>query len=77
MFPTLVSEVLVFKTDLQSKTDLSVLSSFLADDQRLFDWNVDLGDSDKVLRVVAAAITPEEVIGIINTAGYFCEELPD
>jgi hypothetical protein len=77
MFPTLVTEVLVFRTDLRSKQDLSVLSSLLAADRRLTDWSVDLGDSDKVLRVVSAAITPEEVIGIITTAGYFCEELPD
>jgi hypothetical protein len=34
-------------------------------------------DIDKVLRVEAESNNPNEIINLVQTAGFECEELPD
>lgn len=70
-------EILVFKTNIQHKKDVRRISTVLEPDNRIMDWNVDRWDVDNVLRIASLSLAPEEVINIVNNAGYFCEELPD
>ncbi len=37
--------------------------------------NFDMDDCDRILRVEANAIVPEEIIQILNSNGYSCEVL--
>ncbi len=68
-------EILVFKTNLTSKFRVRQVGPVLDFHPNIHQWNVDLHDCDKVLRVVAASIAPAEVENLLSTAGYYCEEL--
>lgn len=40
-------------------------------------WSFDLEDCDRVLRVEANMISPEEIFDVFQNAGFECEELED
>jgi hypothetical protein len=77
MNSTVTNEILVFKTNIRYKKDVNKVSPLLESDSRVMDWNVDQMDIDNVLRIASDELHPTEVITMIQTAGYFCEELPD
>lgn len=68
------SNILVFKTNIQSVVDKERIRSVM-DRQDILRWNVDAADVDCVLRVESMSITPLEVIQLINDNGYLCQEL--
>jgi cell fate (sporulation/competence/biofilm development) regulator YmcA (YheA/YmcA/DUF963 family) len=68
-------EILVFKTNLTDTDHISNVMPSLDHHPYIKEWNVDLHDCDKVLRVVSENIPAGEVEQIILKAGYFCEEL--
>ena len=68
-------EVLVFKTDVTSKKKVSKVSTLLTSFPAIQQWNVDLDDCDKVLRVVATGLQPASVERLLHTAGFNCKEL--
>lgn len=72
-----VENILIFKTNVRSRKDLKKLSRCIEEDQRLKSWNVDMEDIDKVLRVVASDISIDDVILLLQKAGFSCEELQD
>ncbi|HMH23926.1 MAG TPA: hypothetical protein VK563_19205 [Puia sp.] len=71
------SDVLVFKTNIRYKKDLSRVAPLLKAEQKIQCWNVDLGDIDKVLRIEAEELTTGQVTQLIQQAGFKCEELTD
>ena len=77
MNSTVTNEVLVFKTNIRYKKDVSKIMPLLESDNRVMEWNVDQMEVDNVLRIASDELHPKEVITMIQTAGYFCEELPD
>jgi len=69
-------EVLVFKTNLRYKKQVNELSMHMNNLQGVLRWNVDLDDSDKILRIEAnEQCCPRKVEDTLVQAGYFCEEL--
>ena len=69
-------EVLVFKTNLRYKKQVNELTPHMNNLQGVLRWNVDLDDSDKILRVEANELCcPRKVEDTLVQAGYFCEEL--
>ena len=68
-------EILVFKTNLSNTKHISRVKPSLNLHPYIKEWNVDLHDRDKVLRVVSENIPAAEVQQIILNAGYICEEL--
>jgi len=68
-------EILVFKTNLTDPKRISDIESSLDVHPNIFKWNVDLNDSDNILRVIANDIRGEEVENMLLNAGYYCEEL--
>lgn len=68
-------EILVFRTNLTNARHIKTLRAALNLHPFIKDWNVDLHDCDKILRVVAENMPATEVESIVSTAGYFCEEL--
>ena len=68
--------VLVFKTSVEKKNEVSQLSPFL---NQLINpsgrWNFDLEDCDNILRVETPAVAPGHVINTLRERGYLCEEL--
>lgn len=70
-------QILVFKTSLSDSTRIGDIESSLDIHPSIFQWNVDLHDDDKILRVLSNDISGEEVETILLRAGYYCEELKD
>jgi len=69
--------ILVFKTNLRTRTMVQQISPELNQVQGILRWNVDLQDIDNVLRVEGEGITVNGIVNRLVEAGYRCEELPD
>jgi len=69
-------EIFVFKTNISCKKDFKMISA-LMDQIRIVNWNVDFEDIDRVLRIVTETVQPKEVIQLMKSKGFHCEELPD
>jgi hypothetical protein len=67
-------QVLVFKTNLSSKTEARKLQSVL-NKKAILKWNVDLEDCDRVLRIVTAGFLPGEIISMARKKGVECVEM--
>ena len=68
-------EILVFKTNILQEDDVEKVTFMMNEDVRIKRWTVDREDCDKVLRVEANEVLPDEIINLIKQAGYACEEL--
>ncbi len=68
-------EILVFKTNLSNTDHIGKVTLPLNHHPHILEWNVDLNDCDKVLRIVAEDIPAKEVEQLIFNAGYYCREL--
>lgn len=69
------TEILVFKTNLTDAKRIEGVESLLDIHPHIIQWNVDLNDCDKVLRIVSKNIAAQEIETILLGAGYYCEEL--
>ncbi|AEW02944.1 hypothetical protein A4D02_02820 [Niastella koreensis] len=68
-------EVLVFKTNLRFKKHINAVTPHINNLQGIARWNVDLDDTDKILRIESIDLSPRSVEATLQQAGYFCEEL--
>ena len=68
-------EILVFKTNIRNKKQLSVVMPHLQKIRGIHQWNVDMHDRDKVLRVQSIDVAPHIIECTLRQAGYQCEEL--
>ncbi|MBO9200107.1 MULTISPECIES: hypothetical protein [Niastella] len=68
-------EVLVFKTNLRFKKQINAVTPHINNLQGIARWNVDLDDTDKILRIESVDLSPRSVEVTLQQAGYFCEEL--
>ena len=68
-------DILVFKTDVTSKRKVSKVSPLLTSFPAIQQWNFDLEDCDKVLRIVATDLHPGSVESLLHTAGFNCQVL--
>ncbi len=68
-------DILVFKTNISNTKHIRKIKSSLNLHPYIKEWNVDLHDCDKILRVVSENIPAREVEQILVKAGFFCEEL--
>ena len=69
--------VLVFKTTVRDKTDISKLQPYIDDVVKDSKWNFDLEDSDKIFRVETDDNLNNSLVFLFNANGYSCEELED
>ena len=68
-------EILVYKTNVTSKKKVSKVSALLTSFPTIKQWNFDLDDCDKVLRIVATDIKPGFVESLLHNAGVNCQVL--
>ena len=67
--------ILVFKTNLFNTDHISKVMPSLNHHPNIIEWNVDLHDCDKILRVITNDFPAGEIEKLILHAGYSCEEL--
>ncbi|SMD31759.1 hypothetical protein SAMN04488029_0096 [Reichenbachiella faecimaris] len=71
-------EVLVFRTDIKTRKRMDQFAWVFNQHPYIINWNVDLQDIDKVLRVEASnSLSEDDVIDMVQTFGFSCEALTD
>ncbi len=70
-------EILVFRTNLQSAEEAQTLQPLLAQLAGVYEWNTDLQDCDRILRVVSSGAGSRDIIRLVRSAGFDCCELED
>lgn len=70
-------QVLVFKTSVTKKQQVSKVQALLIAIPAIVKWNFDLDDCDRILRVVSNQLSPRYVESVLQTAGFNCQELED
>lgn len=71
------AEVLVFKTDIMTDSEVEIVKSILNAEKNIIRWSIDRDDIDNVLRIESDHLSPYVVIQRLHAAGFACEELPD
>ncbi len=78
MYSETVSDILVFKTNLENSECVKRVGELLGDHNAVLAWNVDVQDIDHVLRVECNdSISADTIVELLHDAGFECEELPD
>jgi hypothetical protein len=70
-----LAHVLVFKTNIKTKEDKMRLLPLLNQQVAIEEWSVDCEDVDCVLRIVSQQLSGAQIITLVNTAGFYCEEM--
>lgn len=72
-----MTDVLVFKTSVESEHMVRQLKPFLDSVAGSNQWNFALDDCDHILRVVSSRVPPQSVIHLLLDKGFVCAELED
>lgn len=67
--------ILLFKTDLACSHDVEHIAADLTKLTGKNNWSVDVGDEDKVLRVLADKDITASILYILDNHGFTCEPL--
>ena len=71
-------KIFVFKTNIDSHLEMSILASVFMNLKGIIRWSVDMHDVDRVLKIVTLEDCCEiEFMRLIRSRGIFCEALPD
>ncbi|MEP5613473.1 MAG: hypothetical protein ABJP45_14570 [Cyclobacteriaceae bacterium] len=71
-------KIFVFKTDIKSHLEISILASALRGLRGIVRWSVDMHDVDRVLKIVTLDDAREsELVSFVKSQGVSCESLPD
>lgn len=70
------TECLVFRTNLQTKTDVKRIADVMNTHSGILEWSVDLEDWEKVLRVVGTSISSRQIISILRSLNVNIQEIP-
>jgi hypothetical protein len=70
-------DVLVFTTSITAPQQIKEVKPLLKSVRSIKEWNVDLEDCDKILRVVVNGLSPRYIEGLLQNAGFECLELAD
>jgi len=70
-----LSNILIFKTNIQTEFDKLRIKNVLDASQKVLKWNIDMDDSDHVLRIVSDSLRPEQIISVLDYVGFECSEL--
>jgi len=65
--------ILLFKTNLETANTAQLKEIF--NKEGIAEWNVDLDDEDRVLRIISTTITHTYIIQLITTCGFQCCKL--
>lgn len=67
--------IMVFKTTVDSKTKIEQIKPHLDQISSIQQWNFDLWDCDKILRIDGADDISPIIIDTLNMHGFHCIEL--
>jgi len=70
-------DILVFATNIADTKAVSKVKTLLTALPDIKNWNIDLDDCDRILRVECDNLCPRKVESTLQTAGFDCYELGD
>ncbi len=65
----------IFKTNIQSAIELSLITKHLNNLLPNVNWSVDLADADKILRIDSSVDKIGDAISLLTKFGFNCENL--
>jgi len=68
-------DILIFVTSVEKPEQVSEVKPLLTAVPAISQWNFDLEDCDNILRIEASNISPRYIEGLLQSAGFNCEEL--
>ena len=68
-------KVFIFLINVGNAIEVILISDFLTSIPSIKNWNFDLDDCDKILRIEAEPISPRGVDSLLQTSGFVCREL--
>lgn len=70
--------LLIFRTDIKTKKKVKTIKPILDNAPNIYKWNIDLDDIDNVLRIEALyGITEDDIIKLVKSQGFYCEDLEE
>ncbi|MES2113134.1 MAG: hypothetical protein V4577_30565 [Bacteroidota bacterium] len=69
------NHILLFKTNCFKKRDKAAVKKLMAQLTGVEDWNIDMDDDDRVLRIISRTLSHQYIINLLNQHGYQCGEL--
>ncbi len=70
-------EILIFKTNVRKRTEVSKVRSLLISVPSILNWNFDLDDCDNILRIESNGLNTHYIESLLQNAGFDCRELDD
>lgn len=68
-------QILLFKTNCLRKRDKNAVQKLLGKLEGVEDWNIDMDDEERILRIISRTLTHQYIINLLNRNGYQCCEL--
>jgi len=68
-------QILVLKTSLVSRLDVEKAGKLFDRLSQIIEWNIDLEDCDRVLRIECIGLTEEHIAILLRRIGYKAEKL--
>ena len=68
-------DILIFVTSVEKPEQVSEVKPLLTAVPAISQWNFDLEDCDNILRIEASNISPRYIEGLLQSAGFTCQEL--
>lgn len=70
-----LAHIHIFRTNVNTDADKMRVGEVFSNHPGVKEWNVDIEDIDRVLRIVSPELCPAQIIQQINKIGYQCHEL--
>lgn len=69
------NHILLFKTSISNEEEKQFLYALLDHQSGVEQWNIDLDDEDKVLRIISFRLSHQHIIDLIVAQGHDCCKL--
>jgi len=70
-------DILIFKTSVNDKEEVNIVRNLFQSVAKVVEFNIDLEDCDKVLRIVTSGLSPQRAESLVHSLGFDCSELKD
>lgn len=70
-----LDHIRIFKTNIKTVDDVASLRPILSSHPEVAHWNVDLEDSDCVLRIVSETLKCDQITELLKFYGFSCMDL--
>ena len=70
-----IANLYIFKTNILTEFDRLRIKYVMDASEKVLKWNIDMDDTDRVLRVVSDRLNALQIIYMLDFIGFECAEL--